>query len=90
MTKKVLLPTDRTDEQESPQKKFEERSAELTGQLSQMCDSMPVAVALLIDPEHADTPIVFTKGHVFEQAELLAAYLRKLQRQILPRIGIDT
>ena len=67
---------------------FDELVARYTNEFSQVADERKVtkAVIIFIDPEHPQTPIVHGRGHLLDQAELIAAVLRGMQKEIASRI----
>jgi hypothetical protein len=43
---------------------------------------VPVAVAIVLDIENPTTPFIYTHGHIYDQATLLAQVLRDLKRKM--------
>lgn len=58
------------------------------GTFGAACDAMKVklAVAVAVDPQFPDTPIVFVRGGEYDAGQLLASLLRQLRQQVLKKL----
>jgi hypothetical protein len=43
---------------------------------------VPIAIAIVLDPEHPSTPFIYNHGHIYDQACILAKMLRDLKHKI--------
>ena len=74
---------------EQPQQKdarveFEQRFNFFMTQFRTVCEEAktPVAIAIVLDAEHPETPFIYSHGHIYDQALILAEVLRKLKDEI--------
>jgi len=83
-------PADEPTENQKLERKFDERFDLFMNQLSKRVEeeSVPIVVAVLIDPKFPSSPMVFKKGHIYDQARLLADTLRALKLQIEKEISV--
>jgi hypothetical protein len=73
------------DSERSTQDRFEERWSLYMSEFSKMCNEhgVKVAIAVVQDPKlNPDELIVCARGHIYDQAEVLATMLRQLKQQI--------
>lgn len=76
--------SDDNSEQDT-QDRFEERCDLYMNQFRICCDEqkVKVAIAVVVDPEIGeDTPLVFARGHIYEQARVLSTMLRQIKMQM--------
>lgn len=78
---------------DTPQKdtrvEFAERFDLFMTQFRSVCENenVPIAIAIVVDPKSPKTPFIYSHGHVYDQASLLAKVLRDLKHQIVDEIS---
>jgi hypothetical protein len=86
--KKTQEVTQQTSQQNDVQKdarvEFEQRFNFFMTQFRTVCEEAktPVAIAIVLDAEHPETPFIYSHGHIYDQALILAEVLRKLKDEI--------
>ena len=68
---------------------FEQRFEFFMSQFRAVCKEAeaPVAIAIVVDIKNPSTPFVYSHGHIYDQATLLAKVLRDLKCTILEDIS---
>ena len=71
-------------QQKDARVEFEQRFEFFMSQFRTVCEEAkaPVAIAIVVDMENPDTPFVYSHGHIYDQATLLAKILRELRFKI--------
>ncbi|MCK9558605.1 MAG: hypothetical protein M0R50_11285 [Candidatus Cloacimonetes bacterium] len=80
---------------EQPQQKdarveFEQRFNFFMTGFRTVCEEakVPVAFAIVVDPENPSTPFIYDHGHIYDQASLLATVLRNMKSEINKEISV--
>lgn len=77
----------------APQKdarvEFEQRFDFFMTQFRTVCEEAktPVAIAIVVDVENPTTPFIYSHGHIYDQASILAKVLRDLKSKITEDIS---
>ena len=63
---------------------FEQRFDFFMTQFRTVCEEAksPVAIAIVVDIENPTTPFIYSHGHIYDQASILAKVLRDLKNKI--------
>jgi hypothetical protein len=82
--------TNNAAEQEDALKKFEQRHDLFMNEFRATCEKagVPVAIAVVVDPENPKLPLVYARGHLYDQGTLLAQMLKNVRQQIDKDMGI--
>ena len=78
-----VIPTE-TVPQNDARVEFEQRFEFFMSQFRTVCKEAqaPVAIAIVVDIENPSTPFIYSHGHIYDQATLLAKVLRELRAKI--------
>ena len=68
---------------------FEQRFDFFMTQFRTVCEEAkaPVAIAIVLDIENPTTPFIYSHGHIYDQASILAKVLRDLKSKIVEDIS---
>lgn len=77
-------------DQEDALKKFEQRHDLFMNEFRATCEKagVPVAIAVVVDPENPKLPLVYARGHLYDQGMLLAQMLKNVRQQIDKDMGV--
>jgi hypothetical protein len=73
-----------TTQQKDALVEFEQRLNFFMSQFRASCEEAkaPVAIAIVLDIKNPTTPFIYSHGHIYDQATLLARVLRDLKHKI--------
>jgi hypothetical protein len=76
-------------QQKDARVEFEQRFDFFMSQFREVCKEAeaPVAIAIVLDIQNPSTPFVYSHGHIYDQATLLAKVLRDMKRKIIEEIS---
>jgi len=68
---------------------FEQRFDFFMTQFRTVCKEAgaPVAIAIVVDAKNPTTPFVYSHGHIYDQASILASILRDMKRKIVEEVS---
>jgi hypothetical protein len=69
---------------EDPQSIFDQRFQIFMDQFGEICEKedVPISIAIVVDPQIQDQPLVFTRGGTYEAATVMAHVLRNMKQMI--------
>lgn len=78
------------DKPENPQDIFEQRYELLLGDFSRLCEErqLPLAIAVVVDPECPQQPFMYMTGHEYDLAVLLTKLLRKIKPELIKALEV--
>ena len=76
-------------QQKDAKVEFEQRFDFFMTQFRTVCEEAktPVAIAIVVDVENPTTPFIYSHGHIYDQASILAKVLRDLKSKITEDIS---